>query len=106
MEYRAVAEALSVLPDEVNATVFSDSRSLVLNLANKLADWRTSAFANVDPQIVPEVRRIDAAINEKRLRVRWQWLKAHNGNAANERADALARQGAREAKDDLLRRRT
>ncbi|MDF2692320.1 MAG: Ribonuclease, partial [Labilithrix sp.] len=32
MEYRAVAEALAVLPDGVSAVVFSDNQSLVENL--------------------------------------------------------------------------
>lgn len=101
MEYRAVAEALAALPDSVRATVFSDNQSLVENLAKQLESWRARGFAKVDPQIVESVRRIDAAIVDKRLRVTWQWLRSHNGNAGNERADALAAQGAREAKEDL-----
>ena len=58
---------------------------------------------NVDPDIVDCVRRIAACIEEKGLRVTWQWIRAHNGNPGNERADALAAQGAREAKARLAR---
>lgn len=105
MEYRAVAEALAALPEGAVAIVFSDNASLVDNLAKRLADWKTSAFVNVDPLVVESVRRIDDAITSKRLRVTWQWIRAHNGNAGNERADALAAQGAREAKSDLARER-
>jgi ribonuclease HI len=98
MEYLAVAEALSMLPDGVSAVVFSDNQSLIENLSRNLETWRQSAFANVDPQIVEIARRIGACITSKRLAMRWQWVRAHNGNAGNERADALAAQGAREAK--------
>lgn len=101
MEYRAVAEALDALPDAVSAVVFSDNQSLVENLDKHLATWRNRDFAKVDPLVVESARRIDAAITAKQLVVRWQWLRSHNGNAGNERADQLAAQGAREAKAEL-----
>jgi ribonuclease HI len=82
-------------------TVFSDNQSLIDNLSKHLGTWATNAFAKVDPLIVDSVRSIDASITGKRLVVRWQWLRSHNGNAGNERADALAAQGAREAKAEL-----
>ena len=103
MEYRAVAEALEQITDDANVTVFSDNQSLVENLAKKLEAWRASSYANVDPSIVAEVRRIDRALTDKRLVVRWQWVRGHNENAGNERADQLAAQGAREAKADAKR---
>ncbi len=101
MEYQAVAEALSVLPDFAAATLFSDNQSLIENLGKKLEAWRAGDFAKVDPHVLESVRRIDACIASKSLVVRWQWVRAHNGNAGNERADALAAQGAREAKAEL-----
>ncbi|MDB4936538.1 MAG: Ribonuclease [Labilithrix sp.] len=98
MEYRAVAEALEALPKDVSAVVFSDNQSLVENLSKHLHAWRARAFAKVDPLVVDSVRRIDACIATKKLTVRWQWVRAHNGNPGNERADELAAQGAREAR--------
>jgi ribonuclease HI len=101
MEYRAVAEALAALPERATAIVFSDNQSLVLSLTKNLEAWRLTDFARVDPLVVESVRRIDACIVEKQLVVRWQWVRAHNGNAGNERADVLAGQGAREARAEL-----
>jgi ribonuclease HI len=98
MEYQAVAEALAVLPQGATATVFSDNQSLVDNLTKRLQDWGRSGFVNVDGDIVASVRRIHGAIDGQGLTVRFQWIRAHNGNPGNERADALAAQGAREAK--------
>ena len=98
MEYRAVAEALAALSHGACAVVFCDNQSLVENLSKRLSDWQNSDFAKVDLQIVDSVKSIARCIGERSLTVRWQWLRAHNGNAGNERADALAAQGAREAK--------
>jgi ribonuclease HI len=105
MEYRAVAEALSVLPADAKVVVFCDNQSLVENLAKQLLNWARCDFANVDPRIVESARTIHACIREQRLVVRFQWLRAHNGNAGNERADELAAQGAREAKAELAGRK-
>ena len=105
MEYRAVAEALAALPAGAHATVFSDNQSLVENLTKRLPTWAQNGFANVDAQVIDDVRRIAAAIADKRLVVDFQWIRAHNGNAGNERADALAAQGAREAKAEIARAR-
>jgi len=103
MEYRAVAEALAQAPEGAALVIFSDNASLVENLSKRLLDWRASGFARVDPLVVEEIRAIADAITERRLDVRWQWVRAHNGNAGNERADALAAQGAREAKAEIAR---
>ena len=105
MEYRAVAEALAALPERAAAVVFSDNQSLIENLTRHLGTWRANGFAKVDPLVVESVRAIDATIRAKQLVVRWQWVRAHNGNAGNERADALAAQGARAAKAEIEERR-
>lgn len=105
MEYQAVAEALGALPEGVAASVFSDNQALVATLSKQLAALAASGFANADPLIVDSLRRITAAMADKQLVIEWQWVRGHNGNAGNERADALAAQGAREAKAELAARK-
>lgn len=100
MEYQAVAEALAVVPDGARVVVFADNQSLVEGLSKRLAAWRSNGCANVDEAIVESVRRIAA----RDVDVRFQWVRGHNENAGNERADALAAQGAREAKASSPRR--
>lgn len=101
MEYRAVAEALAALPDGARAVVFSDNQSLALSLAKHLPAWSACDFANVDPHVVDIVRKIAGRIAAGMLTVEFRWIRSHNGNAGNERADALAAQAAREAKAEL-----
>ena len=102
MEITAVAEALAALPAGAQATVFSDSQSLIESFRKKLDAWkRQEGLGKVDPEIVDCVRRIATLAADKRLTLTWQWIRGHNGNAGNERADALATQGAREAKAAL-----
>ncbi len=101
MELRAVAEAIAVLPREASATVFSDNQALVENLTKQLRTWQENGFAKVDPLLVDDLRRIATLVHENALTMRYQWIRSHNGNAGNERADELARQGAREAKSAL-----
>jgi ribonuclease HI len=105
MEYQAVAEALAALPEGAHATVYSDNQSLVESLTKQLETWRANGFAKADPDVVGSLRRIDAALRDKQLVVRFQWVRGHAGNAGNERADELAAQGAREAKAELGARR-
>jgi ribonuclease HI len=101
MEYRAVAEALAALPEQVAVVVFSDNQALVENMTRHLETWRARDFAGVDPLVAPSVRHIAKSIEAKALAIRWRWLRAHNGNPGNERADELAAKGAREAKAEL-----
>ena len=101
MEYTAVAEALEALPAGARATVFSDNQALVENLQRHLEGWRQGGWTKVASNVVELVKRIDALILAKRLQLSWRWVRRHNGNPGNGRADELAARGAREAKAAL-----
>lgn len=101
VEYRAVAEALTQLPEGATATVYCDNQSLIENMSNHLGHWAARGFTKVDPEIVDIVQIIADQLVTKQLLVKWQWVRSHNGNEGNERADALATQGARQAKEEV-----
>jgi ribonuclease HI len=44
------------------------------------------------------LKEINSILEEKKLEVIWFWIRGHNGNIGNEKADLLAGNGAREVK--------
>ena len=74
----------------------SDSRYVVTGVQEWLPRWQRTEFlggriANQDLwQQLHEVLQERVAAGK---RTRWTWIKAHNANEGNERADELARQG-------------
>jgi ribonuclease HI len=83
MEMMGVIAGLEALHHPASITVYSDSQ-LVINCASR--QWKRKK--NLDLW-----KRLDAAAS--RHRVKWQWVRGHNGNIWNEAADALCGLAAR-----------
>ncbi|WP_018180113.1 ribonuclease HI [Jongsikchunia kroppenstedtii] len=100
MELTAAIEALKILKRPVPVRIYTDS-SYVRNGVTKWVagwkanGWRTAAKAPVKNQDLWE--QLDELAGQHDID--WQWVKGHAGNEGNERADALAGKGAREAAD-------
>jgi len=100
MELTAAIEALKMLKRPVPVRIYTDS-SYVRNGVTKWVagwkanGWRTAAKAPVKNQDLWE--QLDELAGQHDID--WQWVKGHAGNEGNERADALAGKGAREAAD-------
>ena len=77
MELVAVHEALKALREPCRVTVHSDSR-LVIKWLTK--EWQCNAY--------PELRDEILAMGHD---LSFAWVKAHNGDRLNERADTLAK---------------
>ena len=98
MELTAAIEALNALGRTSAITIVTDSTYVKDGLTKwihgwKKNGWKTSAKKPVKNQDLWQA--LDEAC--RRHDVTWKWVKGHAGDEGNERADALARQGAQEA---------
>lgn len=93
MELTAILDALKALPDGAQATVYSDSQYCVKGLTVWARGWERKGWMKKG-EPMPN-RDLWMALHEhkQRVSVRFEWVRGHNGDAGNERADRLAEQG-------------
>jgi ribonuclease HI len=84
MELMAAVVGLRAVREPAVITLYSDSQYLIKTMP---LGWKR--LKNVDLWA-----QLDRAAQPHR--VSWQWVRGHNGNAGNVRADALANQAARQ----------
>jgi ribonuclease HI len=105
MEMLAVIEGLTMLDIEpTSVRVYTDSRYVMDGISSWIKGWKRKGWvtANGDPVKNKDLWiRMDALVAKHR--VEWCWVKGHNGNRGNERADALASQGALRARSSVLK---
>ncbi len=87
MELLAVIEALKVLKEPCEVTLFSDSTYVVRGINEWLAGWRKRNFARVKNPDLWQAYEVCAHPH----RVEANWVRGHDGHAENERCDAIAR---------------
>jgi len=96
MELRAVIEALEGLPDGSGVEVVSDSRYVVDALSKWIHGWRRKGWMTAQGTPVLNRDLIEALDARARaLRVRYGWVRGHDGHPVNEVVDALAQGAAR-----------
>jgi ribonuclease HI len=93
MELFAALIALQVLPHSCEARIISDSRYAVSGAAEWLDGWRAKRFLRgglpmPNADLWQELDRLATG-----RAIRWWWVRGHNGDAGNERADRLATGG-------------
>ena len=97
MELLAVIRALETLDRGTRARLHTDSQYVQLGISSWIHDWKRRGWRTSDKKPVKNVdlwRRLDelAAAHE----IEWIWVRGHEGNAGNERADELANLGVAE----------
>jgi len=96
MELRAVLEALDGLPDGETVEVVSDSRYVIDALSRWIHGWRRKGWRTAAGEPVLNRDLIEAADARARsLKVRFSWVRGHDGHPVNEIVDALAQAAAR-----------
>lgn len=96
MELRAVLQALEGLPDAATVELVSDSRYVVDALSKWIHGWRKRGWKTAEGSPVLNRDLIEAIDARARaLKVRYAWVRGHNGHPLNELVDALAQSAAR-----------
>jgi ribonuclease HI len=94
MELTAVIQALQSLDAKHNVTMFTDSEYVIKGLTEWLPGWKRRGWKTSTGAAVKNIelwQQLDQLAS--RHAVAWNWVRGHNGDPGNERADALANMG-------------
>ena len=98
MELMAAIQALESLTRPATVRLHTDSVYVRNGITSWLPNWKRNGWRTSDKKPVKNAdlwQRLESATRTHR--VEWLWVKGHAGDPGNERADALANQGMREA---------
>jgi ribonuclease HI len=99
MEMTAAIEALNALKLPSKVTLHVDSTYVKDGLTKWIKGWKKNGWKTADKKPVKNQdlwQALEAAC--ERHDIKWVWVRGHNGDEGNERADALARLGTEEAR--------
>ncbi len=98
MELMAAIQALESLKKPCKVELHTDSTYVMKGISEWIHGWKKRGWLTADRKPVKNDdlwRRLDLA--RSKHDVSWNWVKGHSGHELNERADALARRGLKEA---------
>jgi ribonuclease HI len=94
MELTAAIKALQALKRPLPVILYTDSKYLFQGMTQWLSKWKAKGWRKADEKPVENAdlwKILDEAASVHD--VQWSWVRGHNGNPGNERADALANMG-------------
>lgn len=94
MEMMAVIAGAEALKQACEISIYTDSTYVMKGMTEWVAGWKKRGWRTASKQPVKNVdlwQRLEKALEKHE--VNWNWVKGHSGDAGNERADELARQG-------------
>jgi ribonuclease HI len=94
MELMGAISALEALKKPCVVDLHTDSQYMRDGIMKWIKNWKRNGWRTADKKPVKNVdlwQRLEAAL--ERHQVRWHWVRGHAGDAMNERADQLARDG-------------
>ncbi len=100
MELLAAISALEAMKRPVPIRLHTDSQYVKNGITSWIHGWKKNGWktASKDPVKNEDLwRRLDDLV--ARHTVEFHWVKGHAGHVENERADQLAREGLREARE-------
>jgi ribonuclease HI len=96
MEMMAVIEALAALKRPCAVTLYVDSQYVLKGITEWLPGWKAKGWRTASKQPVKNVdlwQRMDELVATGGHSIDWRWVRGHNGDPGNERADVLANRG-------------
>lgn len=94
MELTAAIEALKALSEPCTVTLHTDSTYVKDGITKWIGNWKNNGWRTAAKKPVKNAdlwKDLDLAV--KQHTIEWKWVKGHNGDAGNERADELANIG-------------
>ena len=104
MELVAVIRALEALTRAADVEVYTDSQYVKNGIESWIHGWKRNGWKTSDRKAVKNAdlwRELD--LLAARHRIRWHWVRGHDDNPGNERADELANLGVT-LESDVVRR--
>ncbi|MGZ5179822.1 MAG: ribonuclease HI [Ramlibacter sp.] len=96
MELMAVIRALEALKRPCAVALYLDSQYVLKGITEWLPGWKAKGWRTAGKTPVKNVelwQRLDALAHGGGHEIDWRWVRGHNGDPGNERADALANMG-------------
>jgi ribonuclease HI len=100
MEMLAVIEALTALKRPCQVILHVDSQYVLKGMTEWLPGWKARGWRTAAKQPVKNVdlwQRLDTLVYGAGHAIEWRWVRGHNGDPGNERADSLANRGVAQA---------
>ena len=100
MEMQAVIEALGALKRPCAVTLHVDSQYVLKGITEWLPGWKAKGWRTAAKQPVKNVdlwQELDALVAGGGHKIEWRWVRGHDGDPGNERADELANRGVEQA---------
>lgn len=94
MELTATIEALNALKRSCTVELYTDSQYVKNGIGGWIFGWKKNGWKTAAKKPVKNAelwQALDKAV--ARHTVSWHWVKGHNGDELNERADRLANEG-------------
>lgn len=94
MELMAAIKGLEALKGSCQVELFTDSKYVLQGITEWMPDWKKRGWKTAAKKPVKNVdlwKNLDDQVC--RHQVNWHWVKGHNGDPGNEKADQLANLG-------------
>jgi len=96
MEMMAVIQGLTALKQPCQVTLYLDSQYVLKGITEWLPGWKARGWRTASKEPVKNVelwQQLDKLVAGGGHKIDWRWVRGHNGNPGNERADMLANRG-------------